>query len=214
MKQCMKKRVTFGIILLFIVGSTVLWLFAMREREEETSAQNTSRNEKSKTVTKDSTPTAQGFEALQTVESNPIISKNARTAGEGMREFRNTNLNISLLYPSELTVSEYDEGNGARTFVFENRATEKSFEVFVLPYRAKFITADQFTLDQPSGVIIEPRTITIGGVPAVIFFGKNLKMGDTREVWFLYDGYLYEVMTYAADDAWLSQIMATWQFTE
>jgi hypothetical protein len=45
-----------------------------------------------------------------------------------------------------------------------------------------------------------------------MFFSQNPVMGETREVWFIKDGYLYEVTTYRELDSWLSQIMATWQW--
>lgn len=37
-------------------------------------------------------------------------------------------------------------------------------------------------------------------------------MGDTRELWFIHNGYLYEVATYKTLDAWLAGIMQMWQF--
>jgi hypothetical protein len=37
-------------------------------------------------------------------------------------------------------------------------------------------------------------------------------MGDARELWFIRDGYLYEVTTYKPLDTWLADIMKTWQF--
>ena len=43
--------------------------------------------------------------------------------------------------------------------------------------------------------------------------GERLRMGDTREVWFIHGGFLYEVTTYKQLDSWLAPIMQTWQFT-
>ena len=37
-------------------------------------------------------------------------------------------------------------------------------------------------------------------------------MGDAREVWFIKNGFLYEVTTYKELDAWLASIMQTWKF--
>jgi len=45
-----------------------------------------------------------------------------------------------------------------------------------------------------------------------MFFGKNLIMGDTQEVWFIKNGFLYEVTTYKELDQWLAGIMKTWKF--
>ena len=37
-------------------------------------------------------------------------------------------------------------------------------------------------------------------------------MGDTREVWFIHGGFLYEVVTYKELDDWFAGIMRTWKF--
>jgi hypothetical protein len=55
--------------------------------------------------------------------------------------------------------------------------------------------------------------VTIDGVPATMFYGSNSVMGDTREIWFIHDGFLYEVTTYKQLDSWLAPIMQTWHFT-
>jgi hypothetical protein len=52
----------------------------------------------------------------------------------------------------------------------------------------------------------------IDGTQATMFYGTNAIMGDTREVWFIKGGLLYEVTTYQQLDTWLAQIMQTWQF--
>jgi hypothetical protein len=46
-----------------------------------------------------------------------------------------------------------------------------------------------------------------------MFYGNNSIMGDTREIWFIHGGFLYEVTTYKQLDSWLAPIMQTWQFT-
>ena len=45
-----------------------------------------------------------------------------------------------------------------------------------------------------------------------MFFGNNSIMGDTREIWLIHGGFLYEVTTYKQLDSWLGPIMQTWTF--
>jgi hypothetical protein len=45
-----------------------------------------------------------------------------------------------------------------------------------------------------------------------MFYGSNSVMGDTREIWFIHGGFLYEVTTYKELDSRLVPIMQTWQF--
>ena len=42
------------------------------------------------------------------------------------------------------------------------------------------------------------------------FYGYNDVMGNTREVWFIRDGFLYE--SYKELEPWLAEIMSTWKF--
>jgi hypothetical protein len=59
----------------------------------------------------------------------------------------------------------------------------------------------------------QPTATTIDGVPATMFYGSNSVMSDTREIWFINAGLLYEVTTYKQLDTWLLPILQTWQFT-
>ena len=88
----------------------------------------------------------------------------------------------------------------------------EAFQVYVTPYADKQVTSQQFTLDEPSGVKKDAKDVMIGGVRGTMFFSTNTSLGNTREVWFIKNGFLYEVTTYQELDAWLSQIMTTWKF--
>ena len=108
-----------------------------------------------------------------------------------------------------MQVSEYNEGDGATTIIFESNDAE--FEIFITPYGKATVGADQFEKDEPSGAK-ELKNITIDGVRATAFFGQNPIMGDTREIWFTHGGYLFEVETYWFLNGWLAEIMKTWKF--
>jgi hypothetical protein len=74
------------------------------------------------------------------------------------------------------------------------------------------ITQERFAMDEPSGVMNSPINITLDGAAATEFLSSNTAMGDSREIWFLRGGYLYEITTPRALDAWLLNIMQTWHF--
>jgi hypothetical protein len=44
------------------------------------------------------------------------------------------------------------------------------------------------------------------------FFSHAPRLDDTREVWFIHGGFLYEITTYKELDAWLLPILHSWQF--
>jgi len=137
-----------------------------------------------------------------------------KQATEGWRSYENKAYRFALLYPQELSVREYKEADGAMSATFENPSTREGFQIYVTPYGATEVTKERFRLDVPSGVMEEPTDVLIDGVLGTIFWSKNSIMGDTREVWFIKDGFLYEVVTYKQLDEWLGAIMKTWQFTK
>ncbi len=126
--------------------------------------------------------------------------------------YSDPNFHFSLSYPKDLDVHIYDETDGGRTVAFEGASPGEGFQVFVVPYTEKAITAERFKTDDPSGVMKNPTDISLDGSPAKIFYGHNDQMGDTREVWTIHGGYLYEVTTYKPLDNWLGTIMTTFKF--
>jgi hypothetical protein len=142
---------------------------------------------------------------------------------QDMRGYENKSFHFGLLYPQELKATEYKEKGGALTVSFQNPSTNEGFQVYVTPFSGKQIDTARFKLDEPSGVMQSPTDVWIdcappkpcaegGGVKATMFLGKNAVMGDTREVWFIHGGYLYEVTTYKDLDSWLGGVMQTWKF--
>lgn len=133
-------------------------------------------------------------------------------AVDGKRTYLNHLLGFVVQYPEELAAREYGDGNTS-TVTFEDEKGEKGFQVFVVPYDEPTVSDARLKMDLPSGVVKEAVTVLIDGVEATAFFSANLVMGETREVWFIKNGYLYEVSTYKELDSWLAEIMRTWRFT-
>jgi hypothetical protein len=146
-------------------------------------------------------------------ENIPASGLAERVWPSGMREYRSLLFRFSLFYPDDLKVIEYGEGKGT-VITFENTKTRRGFQIFVVPYQEKVITPERFKMDVPSGVIKDKTDILVNGTPATMFYSTNAAMGETREVWFIKNGFLYEVTTYKELDAWLSNIMQTWRFLE
>lgn len=142
----------------------------------------------------------------------PVFSPPASNRPDGLVPYKNLVLRFSLLYPQNLIVKEYDDGTSASTITFESSDSSEAFQVFVIPYSQSKITEAQFKRDVPSGVMKEPLDIIIDGTSAKMFFSNDARIGDTREVWFIKNGFLYEINAKKELDAWLSNIMVTWKF--
>jgi len=146
--------------------------------------------------------------------ANPVIvyEPGAGWVSKESRIYKNLLLHFSLVFPKDLKVREYDDKTSASTITFEDDTGEKGFQIFVVPYTEDYIKTERFKKDVPSGVMQEPVDIIIDGARATMFYSKNDVMGDTREIWFIKNGFLYEVTTYARLDSWLALILSTWRF--
>lgn len=139
---------------------------------------------------------------------------------QDMKGYENRAFRFGLLFPKNLNATEYREQGNALSVTFQDPDTNEGFQIYVTPYNKKVIDTERFKLDQPSGVFKEPKEVMVGGgstslttgVRGTMFFGHNPIMGETREVWFIKNGYLYEVSTYKELDSWLGGIMQTWKF--
>jgi hypothetical protein len=67
-------------------------------------------------------------------------------------------------------------------------------------------------MDIPSGVRLQEEQITLAGVPAMAFVSEDAVLGPTREIWFLKDGYLFEITAPVSSEVWMSSILTTWTY--
>lgn len=130
---------------------------------------------------------------------------------DGMRPYKSLIFRFFLFYPDDLRVKEYGGGSDT-TITFENIKTGKGFQIFVIPYKEDYITSSQLKKDLPSEIIKDSVDVLINGTRATMFYSQDAIMGETREVWFVKNGFLYEVTAHKSLDAWLSNIMRTWRF--
>lgn len=139
-------------------------------------------------------------------------SEIARTIPSGWKEYQSAQYAFSVLFPEAMQVTEFDEGEGAATITFQDDATASGFQIFVTPYGFPQVSPERFRKDIPSGVRESPKDITVDGATASSFYSSNAALGDTAEIWFIRDGYLFEVTTLKSLDAWLGDIMQSWKF--
>jgi hypothetical protein len=146
--------------------------------------------------------------------STPGVAEAAsnREIPEGYKEYRDTTFRFSLLYPNDLMVKKYEEGGGAATITFQDIHTAQGFQLFITPYQGQQVTAAQFKKDIPSGIRNAVTTTVIDGAVGAAFVSSNALLGETREIWFIHNGYLYEATTLKPLDVWFSPIMQSWKF--
>jgi hypothetical protein len=142
----------------------------------------------------------------------PDTTQTVATSTLGMREYQSTAYHFSLLYPNYLKVSTFDEGGGATTITFQNVEKSEGFQIFIVPYEGTQVSEQRFKEDVPSGVRESLKTIVVDGAAGEAFYSTDANLGDTREVWVVHGGFLYELTTHKSLETWLGGIIQTWKF--
>lgn len=159
-----------------------------------------------------------------TQDSNPHV-ETAVNAGDvplalGMVRFVHPRYNFSLDFPDSFNVVRSPEGNASEIDVFAPRdtidTTTPRFQIFITPYAEATITAARLGKDIPNGDIKEMQEALIGvgnGIRAAIFKSSVPLTGEkTREVWFIHEGFIFEVTAPLVHDTWLAGIMKSFYF--
>jgi len=144
----------------------------------------------------------------------PVAIAKAGDPPPGYVIYTNEKHGFSYYHSSQSKIKEYDEGGGAMTVVQENPQNMRGLQIFIVPYDKEVITEERFNRDVPSGVRYNIANTTIGlkKILAVTFNSYDNFLGETREVWFIYKGYLFEVTTFKGFAEWFVPIMQTWRF--
>jgi hypothetical protein len=144
--------------------------------------------------------------------SAEVISGSAPRAPGYDVLYKNDRFGFSFYHTAQGKVSEYDEGQGAMTVVLENDTGVRGLQVFIVPYTESTISEDRFRADVPSGVRENVEDAKLDGVRAVTFTSRDQFLGDTREIWVIRNGYLYEITTLSGGGDWFTPIIQSWHF--
>lgn len=122
------------------------------------------------------------------------------SSAEDYAEYRNDRWGFSLAVPADMTVGEYDQSYGGQEFTFSDASSEKQFVISVAPYEQLDLTLNH--LQDPSTVADQPSDLEI----------VNVLREDTFKVWFTKNGVLYVVLALDEHEAWLTDLLQSWQF--
>ncbi len=131
-------------------------------------------------------------------------------------EYKNEKYAFSLKVPEGYTAQELQtEANGADTVIIQNNKGE-GIQILVTPYGEDLavLTADMIQADIPDMKISNVEAVTVGpSNKGVAFLSDSAAFqGNSREVWFVFRGNLYQISTYARLDPLLKAMFATWKF--
>lgn len=137
-------------------------------------------------------------------------------ASENAQEYKDAKHSFSFLYPKGYTSSLTSDPDGNDIIVIEDSEKKTGFQVTVSPFdeTESNLTVERIHQDIPDLSIREPQEVLVGANgKGIAFLSDNGNYdGNSREVWFVYKGFLYQISTYASLDPLLKSVFSTWKF--
>jgi hypothetical protein len=158
-----------------------------------------------------------------------VVPGEIREVDKDTNTFIHKGYGFSLNFPSDMTVSNFREGDGEQILFQSNKASPAGewFQIYITPWdEAEDISVERIKQDLPDILIADPQRVVIGprqkegvGPVALIFFSYDSGLGDTREAWFVYPepnrgvaSYLYQITTYKRLDTMIGIVLSTLSF--
>src|SRR3989344_9221930 len=121
-------------------------------------------------------------------------------------------LGFSFEFPEGFKVGEFGEGIEGEEQILVQK-NNVGFQLKITPFEEDIILTEQrIKEDIPDIVIKEPLQIKVGEAIALAFLSESESLGQTREVWWVYKGNLYQITTYTEFDETMVAILETWKF--
>ncbi len=147
-----------------------------------------------------------------------IIPPEIKKVDETSSTFIHKKYNFSFIYPSSVKTSNFREGDGEQ-ILFQDDVNKIWFQINITPWdEGENLSVERIKQDLPDIVVTSPQQVVLGPAQnnnspkALIFFSREDGIGETREVWFVKNGNLYQVTTYKRLDTLISQILSTLTF--
>lgn len=142
--------------------------------------------------------------------------------GDLSETYTNYTLGFSVAMPKDFASTEIPGEGGVSTVLLQNKAGD-GIQIVVTPLGETLmeLTPDRIRADIPDLQMSDIEVLRVEGPSAagqvsytgVAFRSDNEAFGgDSREVWFPFNGYLYQISTYARLDPLLKAMFATWKF--
>lgn len=126
--------------------------------------------------------------------------------------YENFDFGFRFLYPASSTVSELEDDTGF-TILVKGIEPKEEFQIFISPFDEEGeLSGDRIKRDIPDLKIDQPQNVLIGDakdINALIFLSENESVGQTREIWFSANGYLFQITAVEGNDNFIGPVMET-----
>lgn len=147
-----------------------------------------------------------------------VVAPDIKKVNDSLNIYFHKKYNFTFEYPSTFKTSNFIEGDGEQIQFQSDKGDW--FQIYVTSWdEGNIITPERIKKDLPNIIIKEPQQVILGpkqkegiGPRALIFFSKDGSIGDTREIWFVHNGSLYQISTHKSFDIEIGKILSTLVF--
>lgn len=134
----------------------------------------------------------------------------------GITIFQHPRLGFTLELPEVFSAGIFEEEEsgaaGETTLIRGPDAAE--LQIYATAFDEEGpLTPERIHKDLPTISVVAPQQVVLhGGMTALAFLGENEALGKTQEVWFVHDGFLYQLTTTAPMGEEIAKIIGSMRF--
>jgi len=140
------------------------------------------------------------------------VAENDSGGQAQIKTFSHPVYRFSFNYPEGWSAESFLEEEGEAVLV-QSQNEESGIAVFVYPFdEAGPLTKKRILRDVPDMKMENETTLKIVGLDALGFDNNQREFGPTKEVWFVYNGFLYEISAALGSGEVLYMMVESWKF--
>lgn len=129
--------------------------------------------------------------------------------------YTDTDYGFSFSYPMAYTTSAFSDTEDTKTILLGSFASKSGTQIFISPFDEDIIlTIERIKKEMPDLVVLEPQSLSVDGIPGVVFQSTNALNTESWEFWFVRKGNLYQVSTPTANKDLFDVIITKWQWSK
>ncbi len=163
--------------------------------------------------------------AGQNVSTAPLTATSSPSVG--FKTFTHPGYGFSFDYPVNWNVSSFAEGEGETVLIQRASASDQrnnprnisgqgegGIQIYISIFDEPdtVLTKQRILQDIPDLKIANDQPMKVAGLDALRFDSVNQSGRNTKEVWLVYNGFLYQISTVVGSEAVLNKMIETWRF--
>lgn len=131
--------------------------------------------------------------------------------------YTDTDYGFSFAYPEGYAASAFSDLEDTKTILLGGSIAKSGAQVFVSLFDEDItLTVERIKEEMPDLSMFEPQNLSVDGVTGVVFRSTNALDTESRELWFVYNGNLYQIsvpVTTQTQPELFDAIIKTWKWS-